>query len=693
MLRSFWKRMRWVQILAGCAVLVAGTVLILPVLMLPQRKPDDGARLLPPQFSVPSGIYTNNFSVSLNASSLSTVVRYTLDGSEPTTSSPAYSSPLGIGNSTVLKAKAFFSGSSSSPTASQTYTIVDSSLLSFSSNLPLVILNTFGQTITKENKVPVWARIINTNTASGRSSLLGSPDFDGRGAINVRGYTSLRYPKRSFHLKTQDDAGHSEKLSLLGLPKESDWVLYAPYPDKTLMRDVLAYELSNRIGRYAPRTRFVEVFVNESGSRLTQRDYVGVYVFEEKIKRDKNRVDIKKLDPEDKTEPQITGGYIFKKDHLNPVDRGQVNQGGFPMGGGFSSNREGFPTGPGGFPASIEGFLPAQGRSSGGHGFFSMGGRSWGQRDGFTSSQGTQFLYVEPKAEEITSAQRTWLNRHVNEFENVLYGPGFKDPKNGYAAYIDVDSFIDHHLIVELTKNIDGFRFSTFFSKDRDGKIKMGPIWDWNLSLGNANGKQGWIPEHWYWPQLDDQQYSWFRRLFEDPDFAQKYVDRWGQLKTNQFAAVHLLTRVDEWAALLNESQARNFKRWRILGRSVWPNTFVGKTFEEEIGYLKQWTQTRLDWIEKQFPSAPSLSLQEGRVNPGSRLSIKAPAGKIYLTLDGTDPRLPGGSISPRAQLYHSPIKLNENASLFSRVLHENRWSHPTAAKFVVETSVSSKAN
>jgi hypothetical protein len=248
-------------------------------------------------------------------------------------------------------------------------------------------------------------------------------------------------------------------------------------------------------------------------------------------------------------------------------------------------------------------------------------------------------------------------------------------------------------LIVEVTKNIDGFRFSTFFSKDRGGKIKMGPIWDWNLSFGNANGKQGWIPEHWYWPQLDDQQYSWFRRLFEDPDFAQRYVDRWGQLRTNQIAAANVLARVDDLAALLTESQARNFKRWRIMGRSVWPNTFVGKTYEEEIWYLKQWMQTRLDWIEKQFLSAPTLSVQEGRVNAGTSLSIKAPEGKVYFTLDGTDPRLPGGSISPKAQLYHSPVKLNEDTSLFSRVLHENRWSYPTAAKFAVGTPVSNKGN
>ena len=114
----------------------------------------------------------------------------------------------------------------------------------------------------------------------------------------------------------------------------------------------------------------------------------------------------------------------------------------------------------------------------------------------------------------------------ADAFRGKSKGLNFKDPKTGYAAYIDPDSFIDHHLLVEVTKNIDGFRFSTFYYKDRGGKLNMGPIWDWNLSFGNANGKQGWMPESWYWPQLDDRQYSWFRRLFEDPDFAQRYVDR-----------------------------------------------------------------------------------------------------------------------------------------------------------------------
>src|SRR5439155_2912765 len=115
--------------------------------------------------------------------------------------------------------------------------------------------------------------------------------------VHVRGRASLRYPKNSFTLKMTDGEGDPEAVSILGLPAQSDWVLYAPYPDKTLMRDVLGYELHAKMGHWAARTRFVEVFVNKTGAKLGQRDYAGVYVFEEKIKRDKDRVNISKLKP------------------------------------------------------------------------------------------------------------------------------------------------------------------------------------------------------------------------------------------------------------------------------------------------------------------------------------------------------------------------------------------------------------
>jgi hypothetical protein len=170
----------------------------------------------------------------------------------------------------------------------------------------------------------VSARIIDTR--QGRATVLDAADFDGRGLINLRGRASMRYPKRSYTLKTVDELEDPWTTSILGMPKESDWILYAPYPDKTLVRDVLAYELSNQIGRWAPRTRFVELFLSESGDRISRRDYMGVYVFEEKIKRDKNRVNVANLGPEDNTEPALTGGYIFKKDHSDSGDIDQMFQ-------------------------------------------------------------------------------------------------------------------------------------------------------------------------------------------------------------------------------------------------------------------------------------------------------------------------------------------------------------------------------
>jgi len=296
--------------------------------------------------------------------------------------------------------------------------------------------------------------------------------------------------------------------------------------------------------------------------------------------------------------------------------------------------------------------------------------------ESFRTSQRTEFYYVEPKAEEITPAQKAWLKRHLNEFESVLYGPDFKDPAKGYAAYIDVDSFIDHHLMVEVTKNIDGFRFSTFYQKDRGGKIRMEPIWDWNLSFGNANGKQGWLPEYWYWPQLDDSQYSWFRRLFEDPDFGQRYVDRWGELQGTVFSQSNLFARVDALVAELGQAQVRNFQRWPILGRKIWPNTFVGRTYADEIDYLKDFTRKRLTWLAAQFVAAPTVT--GSKAPDGSvPVSLSAPAGQIYFTLNGTDPRAAGGPIASGARPYSAPMRVPADGRLIARALLDGRWSPP----------------
>jgi len=204
------------------------------------------------------------------------------------------------------------------------------------------------------------------------------------------------------------------------------------------------------------------------------------------------------------------------------------------------------------------------------------------------------------------------------------------------------------------------------------------------LSFGNANARDGFNPEGWYWSQLDDRQYSWFRRLFEDPDFAQRYVDRWGELRTNQFTIVKILARIDELEGQLGEAQARNFRRWRVLGRNVWPNAFVGKTFSEEVGFLKQWIRQRIEWMDREFMLPPLFSTRAGTINRGTKLELRAREGRVYYTLDGSDPRAPGGGISKSARLFKSSIVLEDTTIVVCRASDGIRWSYPAINKFVV---------
>ena len=662
-----------------------------------------------PSFSILGGVFTNEVTVALTSGESAAVIRYTFDGSEPTTTSPAYKSPVVLTNSTVIRARLFAAGKASGELVAQSYLVLDPDAADFTSNLPIILVTSFGHEIQKDERTVASARV--TVPQGGRASLRGAADFDGRALINLRGRASIRYAKRSYTLKTVDAQDDASKFAILGMPKESDWVLYAPYPDKTLMRDMLAYELSNRIGRWAPRTKFVELFLNESGGRISRRDYMGVYVFEEKVKRDKNRVNIAGLGPDDNAGPKLTGGYLFKKDH-GEGEVGAMQIGGPAMQAASVSSKTGFPTGPGGFPGDPAGFQPAYRGKTVTTSSSSSSRSSRASRDlvvtnrlGFPTArqlspasrpvirsddeddfvevsedekyfdyhrsvQTNKFYYVDPEPDELTAVQRAWLKEYINQCESVLYGQGFRDPAKGYAAYIDADAFIDYHLLVEVTKNVDGFRFSTFYHKDRGGKIRMGPLWDWNLSFGNCNGKQGYIAEGWLWPQLDDKEYSWFRRLFEDPEFAQRYVDRWSELRATVLATTNLLGRIDSIAAELSEAQARNFERWPILGVTVAPNWFVGDTYAEEVKWMKEWTSNRLDWIERQFLTPPAISAP-----PGDVISLSAGKGKILYTLDGSDPRASGGGAAPGALEYKSPFKLQAGNVLEARAMQDGRWS------------------
>ncbi|NOR29442.1 MAG: hypothetical protein GQ540_13045 [Lutibacter sp.] len=205
---------------------------------------------------------------------------------------------------------------------------------------------------------------------------------------------------------------------------------------------------------------------------------------------------------------------------------------------------------------------------------------------------------INIKAPDLTydSTEYNYVKNLLNEFESVLNSDQFKDPTNGYAKYIDIDSFIDWYLISEITKNVDSKDFSSIFLNVIPGeKIKMGPLWDFDLAFGNVDYADSeyaegfWVKDH-----------KWYARLFEDEAFVTKVKARFEYFSENK---EFILDKMDFYANQLKWSQQENDMVWGTLGIYVWPNPVVYNTYEEEVNHLKSWYSERMNWLENTFNS------------------------------------------------------------------------------------------
>lgn len=435
------------------------------------------------------------------------------------------------------------------------------------SNLPILLIDTEGNSIPDEPKRMARMQII-ANGQGKTNHIEDAPnDYDGWIGIELRGQTSLSlFPKKPFAIETREETGENKNVSLLGMPKENDWVLHNPYSDKTLLRNAITYSLAGKIMDYAPRVRMVELVINQQ--------YQGVYLLTEKIKRDKNRVNISKLTPESE---DITGGYILK------FDKGDASE------IGFTSR-----------------FRPSP-----------------------NLTQPTNFLWHYPKADEITTEQANYIESWINDFENVLQLGNYTDPVDGYRKYIEVESFINFLFINEITRNVDGYRLSSFMYKDSDaidGRLKMGPVWDFNLALGNADYCEGGDFQGWgynfnaYCPNDNWVIHFWWKKLLQDDAFRQEVQDRWKLLRANELSDERIFGTIDSLTNLMtiNGAANRNFQRWPILGQYVWPNNNVSNTYQEEIAYVRDWTVKRLAWLDSQFNDYVNNPAFEGSNSSGT---------------------------------------------------------------------------
>lgn len=579
---------------------------------------------LPPGIEPAGGTFADQLDVFLTATPASAEIRYTLDGSTPGAGSTLYTGPIRLTGTRQLRARAFVPGLVPSPVAGAAFSRLGATGRTFASDLPLVVINTFGRTVVDSARNPVYLAFRSPGS-TGRTALIQPADFESRGAIEIRGSSSTGFEKKSYGFELQDEAGLDRRAGLLGMPADSDWVLYAPYTDKSLLRDVLAYELSNRIGRYAPRTRFVELFLNRGNTDLDAADYLGVYVLIEKVKIGPDRVAIAELEPDSLGDPEISGGYLLKRDRFDAND--QV----------------------------------------------------------LTTGRGVELGIEDPKRSQIGTAQRNWIRTWLGQMETALYGTPWRDPVAGYRRFLEPDSFADHLLLVEAAKNIDGYRLSTFWHKDRGGRLVMGPLWDYNLTFGNANYLDGWLTNGWYYPNVGDPGFTWLGRLRQDADFIQLVGDRWFGHRAGPFANARVLALVDELAGQVREAQARNFQRWRILGTYVWPNWYIAPTWNDEIAWTKRWITNRFAWIDSQYLAPPRSSHPGGHVPDGAEVTLTASRGTLYYALDGTDPRLPGGGLASGVRTYTQPFRITTNARLVARARSGTVWSAPLDRTFVVQ--------
>ncbi|GAB1416593.1 hypothetical protein MASR2M117_19990 [Paludibacter sp.] len=412
--------------------------------------------------------------------------------------------------------------------------------------MPIVIITTdvdpkTGKqyTIRDEPKVPAAMKIVFRQDGSRNyvsdANNLEFLNYNGKIGIEFRGSTSQTLSNKPYGLTTyKADNVTNNNVSILDMPKENDWVLNALAFDNSLIRDYLSYDLYREMGNYSPRQRFVEVIING--------DYKGLYIFMEKLKIDKDRINITKMTSADNVLPELSGGYVTKSD--KPT-------GGDPIAWQMYSNKGAI----------------------------------------------VDFIHHSPKPEEITLNQQNYIKGVFLSLASVASNSSIV---GGYPEIIDVPSFIDFMLMSEFASNVDSYQYSTFYHKDRNGKLRAGPIWDYNLTYGLDlfyNNRS--LKNVWQFNNNDNEGPKYWYDLFNNAAFRCYLTKRWKEVNAvNQPLNYNYVSnKIDQICSLISEAALREKDRWG--NAQNWSN---------EIATLKSWISGRIEWINSQLKSYNSCA-------------------------------------------------------------------------------------
>ena len=417
-----------------------------------------------------------------------------------------------------------------------------------SSNLPIVMINTLNQTIVPDTKINCLMDIkyngLNTMTYTSDSANV----YSGNIGIEIRGNTSASYPQHPYNIETRDSVGENNDVSILGMPAENDWVLISNYNDRSFLRNQIAYNLFREMGNYSVRNQLCEVLIDSV--------YQGVYLLGEKIRRNPNRVPIAKLTAADTTGDELTGGYILETTYWNANNS-------------FQSN-----------------YSPI------GHPTFDI-----------------HFVYEYPKPDIIQPQQRAYIASYVDSLETALYSSNFDDPNVGYRKYLDVPSFIDYFLVNELARNGDGFKKSRFYNKDKNsngGKLKAGPVWDFDWSFKNQDWcwfgdrqATGWAHVVNDCDYIDNYSPGWYVRLLQDSTFQNELKCTYDEYRQNILDTATIFSYMDSITSILQNAQIRHFQKYPFFTPGPdWESQPTAATYNAELDSLKNWIGKRIQWLD-----------------------------------------------------------------------------------------------
>ena len=475
------------------------------------------------------------------------------------------------------------------------------------SNLPILRINTKTRVIQDEPKIPVVMDLFDAGSGQ-LNQVSASPTISTVAGVEFRGSTSQAdfyflpgYVKKPYGIELWTDSTgvKAKKMSLLQMPEESDWVLNASYNDRSFMRDFIAQNLAARLGLLHSNTKFVELIINE--------EYRGVYVLMEKIKQGKNRVPISDLYPTENAGDNVTGGYLLKIDKTS------------------------------GSPST-----------------------TWKSNytSGISATQKCEFQIEYPQYGIITQQQFIYIRDYINTWEQKLMTEDMNDPKASFRNYMDIPSFVNYFILNEATRNVDGYRLSTYLYKDKEslgGKIKMGPAWDFNIAFGNADYLNGWMTNGFVYKAMENdggkndawQVPFWWNKLVQDASFRKALATRWKEVRKTFLNTTSIFATIDSAQVVLKDPLTRNFQKYLLLGKKIWPNYYVGSTVNDEVNWLKNWIQGRFIWLDAQLAiyESPILGNEIEAVpalvypNPSSGLfqwkfNLEKPSSLVYQILD-----------------------------------------------------------